>query len=733
MDVRLPDGTIIQNVPDGTTKADLVAKLKGNGMAVPAEWLQADAPKAPEKSTTEQIGGALREVPRQLGLTARYAMEGLPAVVDTLASPFKAATDAAARAVQRPTLGDLVPGKQPVTGATLSQMGTRAADWLGLPKPANAMERVVGDAARLGFGAAGGAGAAGAGANASTGITQNVLRALATNPGTQVAGGAGAGLAGGSVREAGGGEVEQLGASMLGGIAGGAAVNTSANVARRLGAMLTPQRVQLQNADAQIQLVLERSGIDWSQVPERIKQGMRGEVASALQTGQPLNPDAIQRLRVFQATGTTPTVGMLTQNPGQITRERNLAKVGANSTDPGLQRLPGLQNENAAQLLRLLDQAGASGAPDAFGAGQRAVGALRGQQAAAQGEINSLYGAARDTGGRSLPLEGGTFTQRANQLLDEANVGSFLPPDIANKLNAIALGKFPLTVDVAEQLKTSIGNLQRGSADGNVRRALGLVRQALDDAPLQGAQKVNPGNLPAVPGTVPPSPVVAGQESIDAFNRARSANRQWMQRVEGNPALSAVVDGIEPDQFVQRFVVGKGATAADVQRLRDELDPGTVQALRQYLVRHLRDAATNSTDDITKFSNDAYRRALRDIGEQKLSVFFSPEELQHLRDVGAAAKYMQAQPMGSAVNNSNSGALMLGKGLDMLSGVTSKLPLGLKDTISGTVQGLQQRQVLQPRNALVQLAPPAPGSRVNPLLAAALPVPVQARENDRRK
>lgn len=45
MDVRLPDGTIIQNVPDGTTKADLVRKLQSNGMAVPADWLDAK-PKA---------------------------------------------------------------------------------------------------------------------------------------------------------------------------------------------------------------------------------------------------------------------------------------------------------------------------------------------------------------------------------------------------------------------------------------------------------------------------------------------------------------------------------------------------------------------------------------------------------------------------------------------------------------------------------------------------------------
>ena len=31
MDVRLPDGTVIRNVPDGTTKAQLTEKLKANG------------------------------------------------------------------------------------------------------------------------------------------------------------------------------------------------------------------------------------------------------------------------------------------------------------------------------------------------------------------------------------------------------------------------------------------------------------------------------------------------------------------------------------------------------------------------------------------------------------------------------------------------------------------------------------------------------------------------------
>lgn len=48
MDVRLPDGTILQNVPEGTTKSDLVRKLQANGMPVPADWLgQKPATAAP--------------------------------------------------------------------------------------------------------------------------------------------------------------------------------------------------------------------------------------------------------------------------------------------------------------------------------------------------------------------------------------------------------------------------------------------------------------------------------------------------------------------------------------------------------------------------------------------------------------------------------------------------------------------------------------------------------------
>ncbi len=42
MKVRLPDGTVIDNVPDNISKSDLVKTLKNNGMSVPNEWLSSD-------------------------------------------------------------------------------------------------------------------------------------------------------------------------------------------------------------------------------------------------------------------------------------------------------------------------------------------------------------------------------------------------------------------------------------------------------------------------------------------------------------------------------------------------------------------------------------------------------------------------------------------------------------------------------------------------------------------
>ena len=90
MDVRLPDGTIIRNVPDGISKADLTAKLLANGYSLSGPAATPAAPKPiPERTYGEaakDIGasltsgvGSLVQLPGQLyGLaTGDFSKTGL--------------------------------------------------------------------------------------------------------------------------------------------------------------------------------------------------------------------------------------------------------------------------------------------------------------------------------------------------------------------------------------------------------------------------------------------------------------------------------------------------------------------------------------------------------------------------------------------------------------------------------------------------------------------------------
>jgi len=601
----------------------------------------------PFKAAGKSLNRGLSDIPRQLGLTARYALEG-PAQ--------------AAQVFTEPVAGLMRWAGIPTR--PLGEIASGAADAIGLPKPETSQERVVGDATRLLAGTGGMLGASRAMAQLP-GMVGTVGAGMAANPTAQLTSATGAGVMGGLSREGGGNEMQQAGAALIGGVAGGmvpGAANAAVNAGKRLFNRLTPQQM-----DVQISNVLQRAGMDYSQVPERARQSLRAQMQDALRAGQELDPAAVRRLAEFQTIGATPTRGMVTQDPVRITQEMNLAKMGANAGDDGLQGLARVQNQNNTRLINVMNEAGANRG-DAIAAGQRAIGAIQAQDEAMAGRVSNLYQQARDTSGRSAALDGAAFTRTANQMLDEGLLGGALPKDVADHMNRIARGEVPFDVNYAEQLKTRIAALQRATNDGSARMALGMVRRALDETPLMSAPQVNPGNLPAVPGTVPPSPAALGQESIDAFNQARQAARQRFGWQESARPIEAALNGAQPDDFVQKFVIR--GTVADASALAKNAPTAEI---KNALLAHLKDKALGgSADEVGKFSQSAYNKALNQIGDRKLSLFFSPEELNQLRTVGRVASYMQNQPVGSAVNNSNSGALLLGKGIDLL----NKLPGG---------------------------------------------------------
>ncbi len=715
MDVRLPDGTIIKDVPDNITKADLVSRLQRNGMAVPAEWLQASQPEKPAGSQNNDLAS-------QLGLFVRSGLKG------ALALPAMAA-DAVGGALNATGL----PG--PVVGALGGNPNFRfqptlsAADDLmnraGLPQPDTPMQRIVAKGVELGSGAGAAAKVADLASRGATGVSREVLTRLAAAPETQVAAGVGAGLAGQQSAESGGGAGAQFVSSLLGGLSGAGLAGGTKSAAQAIAQRNAPA-MQPAEIERRIMVALERQGIDPKSITPAMKAALMKDAEQAMKIPGALNEQALARLADYRRLGLTPTRGRVTLDPFDVTQEQNAMRMAA-ATGSREAKLPMIAQDNNKSLLGAVEDM--RPVADRVTLGERVMSPIMARDAQLKSGVDSLYQQARDTSGRSLPLEGGTFTRMANQALDEANVGSFLPADIAKKMNAIAKGEYPLTVDVAEQLKTSIGNLQRNSNDGNVRTALGIVRKALDDAPLQNDRLFNPGSVPAMPGMVPPSTAAAGQESVNAFNAARSAARERFSWQQGTPAVQRALEGSAPDAFIQREIISKSAAAADVAKLAAEIAqaPAAQEAVRSGIVQHLKDAAIGRGNNTAtaNFSGRQWLSALSDIGDQKLKQFFSPAEIEQLKAIGRVGAIETFQPRGSAVNNSNTAAGIAGllQGLSKnLGPMVNKIPGGqalVSPAMDNLTLSFTERGLTNVPRGLINPAPKQ-GGLLDPLLLPAL-------------
>ena len=629
---------------------------------------------------------------RQIGLTARYGIQALGNTVDMLASPIRGALNLAL-----PDNMQAKPG-----------LGKSLANLLSLPSPNTPLEHIVGDTTEMMAGGAGLLGVAGKVANATTGTTQALANMLAANPSQQIVSAGASGAAGGTAKEMGASDGVQTAAALAAGVAAPFASNKLSQMGDLIGRTgenlankYVPSSAAANSAsiDNTIDQVLQQNGMKMSDIPFNVMAGLRRDVGDAISSGGTLSPDSLRRLADYRLIGATPTNASLTLDPAMVTQQKNLAKEGINSKDASAQALGRLENTNNGKLIESLNDLGASQAGGKFNTGQTMLDRANAFIAARKGEISNLYTAAKDSQGRSLPIDPSAFTQKANDLLDYNMKGAFVPSEIRNMMNDFSTGKVPLNIHSAEQFKTIVGNAQRASNDGNVRAALGHIREALDDAPLIGNSSINGGNQVATTGGLSTSSN-AGQDAIDAFNKARAANKAYQGQVESTPGLEAAENGAQPDNFFKQHVLNSSA-----QDLASLLPIVGKDAVKNEMVNHLKSLSVNgASDEVGKFSQSAYNKGLANIGDQKLSMVFNPEEMNQLKATGRVASYEQVQPSGSAVNNANTASTLMASLLSKVgdSPLLSKIPFG--GTIAGPAKniatGMQANQAMDIRRAL---------------------------------
>jgi len=146
----------------------------------------------------------------------------------------------------------------------------------------------------------------------------------------------------------------------------------------------------------------------------------------------------------------------------------------------------------------------------------------------------------------------------------------------------------------------------------------------------------------------------------DVFSPARKLAADRFRLHDAVPALDAAASGkVNPDTFVDNFIVRKSVPTKQVQELARILDPKAKDEAKAQIGAYLQRKAfgENPAGD-AKFNPAQYAKALRELGSDKLKSFFSEEEVAQLQRLGRIGAYVESIPAGRMPNTSgNWGAI----------------------------------------------------------------------------
>lgn len=661
---QLEDGRIARfEVPEGTTPEQAQALM--------AQHMASNPPDAKQEEAQDDVAlfnpnlsleDRARQIGRNLAQVGAAGVEGAAELGDVAISPITQLLRVAG-----------------IDTTPMAETVRRGASAVGVPEASGKAERVMAGVGKVAGPTLATMGTGALMTGAQNAVTRGVGGLLTNAPGQQLAAATTSAAAGETAKESGASPATQVLSSLAGSLSVPAvtgAYNKLASLSRGATNTLTGSK----QVDAAIDQVLRRNQIDTSGMTVAARNELRMQVAKALDAGG-LDDAAVRRAADYATVGATPTRGTLTLDPGQITRERNLAKLGVNTGDETLQRLGQIQRQNDMTLTGRLNTLGASDAADDVKAGESIMASLRRVDEPRKAAVDSAYRAVRDSQGRYANLDHVAFVGAANNALDEKMLGSALPGQARTLLNDVAQGKIPLNVNTMAQIdKRLSGQMRDAFAAGNSEAALAIrqIRDALEAAPLESG---------------------AGEQARNLYQQARAMAAERFRTIERTPALKAALDGDAPDKFVQTYIIGSGgkANVRDVVSLAEQLsaDKSAMEQARNQIALFLKSKAlSGNADEVGNFSPSAYNRALQSIGNSKLGMFFSKDEMAQLRAVGRVASYEKFQPTGSAVNNSNTAGMMMGKVLD----IAGKVPFGRSAIVEPVNSIIRDRQALMAMN-----------------------------------
>ena len=425
---------------------------------------------------------------------------------------------------------------------------------------------------------------------------------------------------------------------LLGTVTGGVATPTIGAITDRVGRFLSSKLDKMRGDDVvtlkqSAQDFAEASGFNWNAMTQDQKIELQNQVTQAAKEYAGKDPRVAMRIADFKALDMPYTLGVVTRDPAQFAIEKNLTQLDVGT--PLRERFM----QMGAQLQKGIGSF-ATGAQEQQIGGNQLVNALKDADKQFSNEVGAAYGAARKAAGKDveIPMQG--LAQDFANVIDQFSQNTIdnLPIKEFQKYGLLSGKQTKLfTVEEADKLIKVINKNQ--SNDQATNTALSALRGAVKKAVREDA----------------------GVD--DVFEPARQLAARRFQLQDAIPALEASANGTaNPDTFVQNFILSKTAQSSQVKKMAELLkneNPEAFAEARLQLGAHLQRRAFGENIAGDKpFSPERYQTALRELGTEKLSAFFTPKEIENLRRFARVGSYMESIPYTSKPNVSgNWGAI----------------------------------------------------------------------------
>lgn len=388
-------------------------------------------------------------------------------------------------------------------------------------------------------------------------------------------------------------------------------------------------------------------------VPQEAQGSLIAEAQAQLkQTGQ-LNAEQLARKANLIAQGVNATKSMVTRDPADWTRERNLQKLSQSPDEtlaaPG-QELTGIYTANDKALSAKLASKGAGlPAGNAERQGMTVMKSVDDLAKLSQEDVTKVYDDIRAAHGNDLASD-------ARNVVD-----TLAHPDVADNayaepiINSVTkrLKRYDMidkdgnptsntmTVTQADEFRKYLRTLMSG--DSKTDRIVKMLIKANDQDVITGA-----GSNVMAPARA------AATERFDtlenpATQRALNAYGELNQgKTAQNFIQTNVINGADQDVASLLDTLGK---------LPPDKAKAATDAIKAGVIRHLQDEAINKNSG--KFSGSKLNDALSDIGDEKLARIFGMKDAEGLRNLARAGVDATYEPPYSAVNHSNTTPMLL--------------------------------------------------------------------------